>query len=108
MLYFLPACTACTALPAQLLYFLPASTACTALTCPDAAPPACLPVLPVLPAAALSVYLTDDLLGGVITHLLTRLGEPGLKAEIARTYIQTMGQIRCAWAVAGCSRHKTC
>eukprot|EP00195_Chlamydomonas_chlamydogama_P007020 CAMPEP_0202892974 /NCGR_PEP_ID=MMETSP1392-20130828/2632_1 /ASSEMBLY_ACC=CAM_ASM_000868 /TAXON_ID=225041 /ORGANISM="Chlamydomonas chlamydogama, Strain SAG 11-48b" /LENGTH=1235 /DNA_ID=CAMNT_0049577131 /DNA_START=157 /DNA_END=3864 /DNA_ORIENTATION=- len=43
--------------------------------------------------AAVSVYLADELLDQVITQLLGKLQQKGLKADIARTYIQSIGQI---------------
>ena len=40
------------------------------------------------------MYLNDDLLAGVVAQLLTRLAQPGLKPDMARTYVQAVGQIR--------------
>eukprot|EP00198_Chlamydomonas_reinhardtii_P014096 XP_001703433.1 predicted protein [Chlamydomonas reinhardtii] len=44
--------------------------------------------------AALSVYLTDDALAGVVGPLLAALQQqPGVKADFARTYVQAVGQV---------------
>jgi hypothetical protein len=48
------------------------------------------------------MFLGDELLGDVITGLLTRLKAGDLKAEVVRTYIQAVGAVRwvggsCAW-----------
>lgn len=45
-------------------------------------------------AGAMSVYLNDDMLAGVVNSLLSRLKKGGLKSEVARTYLQAVGQIR--------------
>ncbi|KAG2500009.1 hypothetical protein HYH03_002291 [Edaphochlamys debaryana] len=43
--------------------------------------------------AALSVFLNDDALAGVVGHLLAALQAPGVRADTARTYVQAVGQI---------------
>ncbi|KAG2450178.1 hypothetical protein HYH02_000280 [Chlamydomonas schloesseri] len=43
--------------------------------------------------AALSVYLSDDALGGVVGPLLAALQQPGVKPDFARTYVQAVGQV---------------
>ncbi|KXZ56874.1 hypothetical protein GPECTOR_1g789 [Gonium pectorale] len=43
--------------------------------------------------AALSVYLNDDTLGGVVSFLLKALEAPAIKPDFARTYVQAVGQI---------------
>ncbi|GLI69131.1 hypothetical protein VaNZ11_013686 [Volvox africanus] len=43
--------------------------------------------------AALSVFLNDDTLEGVVSFLLTALQAPNIKPDYARTYIQAVGQI---------------
>lgn len=47
-----------------------------------------------IPAAALSTFLADDLLDLVVNSLLAKLQSKGLKADLARTYMQAVGQIR--------------
>lgn len=46
------------------------------------------------PAAALSTCLADDSLDLVVDSLLAKLQSKGLKADLARTYMQAVGQIR--------------
>lgn len=41
------------------------------------------------------MYVGDDLLKDVVASLLSKLGEAGLKADAARTYVQAVGQVRC-------------
>ncbi|GIL42737.1 hypothetical protein Vafri_669 [Volvox africanus] len=43
--------------------------------------------------AALSVFLNDGTLEGVVSFLLTALQAPNIKPDYARTYIQAVGQI---------------
>ncbi|GFR41084.1 hypothetical protein Agub_g1724, partial [Astrephomene gubernaculifera] len=43
--------------------------------------------------AALSVFLSDEALAGVVGPLLQQLQQPGLKPDFARTYMQAVGQI---------------
>ena len=42
----------------------------------------------------MSVYLTDDMLAGVVNSLLSRLKKGGIKSDVVRTYMQAVGQIR--------------
>ncbi len=41
-------------------------------------------------------YLADAPLGALIQRVLERLQAPGAKADVLRTYIQTVAQLRCA------------
>ncbi len=57
------------------------------------------------PPAVLSVFLSDDALGGVVSFLLEAMGGQGVKADYVRTYVQAVGQIRWAgWEEGGQSR----
>lgn len=58
-------------------------------------------LMPLPPPAVLSVFLSDDALGGVVSFLLEALGGQGVKADYVRTYVQAVGQIRWAGAVEG-------
>ena len=43
---------------------------------------------------AVSVHLPDTLLEEVMTHLLAQLSPRTLKADLVRTYVQALGQVR--------------
>lgn len=45
-------------------------------------------------AGALCGYLSPDLLDGVTEHVLAQLTQRKVKPDVARTYVQTVGQIR--------------
>lgn len=45
-------------------------------------------------SAALSVFLNDDALNGVVSYLLTALEEKKIKPDFVRTYVLAVGQIR--------------
>jgi hypothetical protein len=47
-------------------------------------------------AAAISIYLNDDLLSGTVTALLQRVKAGNLKPDLLKIYIQALGHIRCA------------
>ena len=54
-------------------------------------------------AGALAPHLTDELLDGVVSHLIQRLEAPGNRAEAARTYMHSLAAIRPAPAPPACS-----
>ncbi len=45
-------------------------------------------------AAAISIYMSDDLLSGTVTALLERVKKGDLKPDLLRIYIQALGHIR--------------
>lgn len=52
--------------------------------------------LDVCHAASLALHLSDDLLDEVNKTLISKLQQNNIKAEAARTYVQTIGAVRCS------------
>jgi hypothetical protein len=57
------------------------------------APPCHLP-----PAGAAAVYLSEQQLSSLITTVLGKLQAGGVKADVTRSYVQTVAQLRCVGA----------
>lgn len=48
----------------------------------------------VCPAAFLALHLSDDMLDEVNKTLIAKLQQKSIKADAARTYVQTIGAVR--------------
>ena len=50
------------------------------------------------PAGAAAVYLSEQQLSSLITTVLGKLQAGGVKADVTRSYVQTVAQLRCVGA----------